>query len=54
MRARPLEQVEQEHEQKRDDDPERQISEIVQGIPSFIGRAPGVRNVPRPAGVYIR
>ena len=32
--ARALEQVEQEHQQQRDDDPQREISQIVQG-PSF-------------------
>ena len=35
--ARPLEQVEQEHQQQRDDDPKREVSQIIQR-PSFFGR----------------
>jgi hypothetical protein len=37
MRTGPLEQVEQEHQQERDDDPKREISQIIQVL-SFSDR----------------
>ena len=40
--ARPLEQVEQEHQKQRDDDPKRQISQIVQeAVLSSWAQGPG-------------